>query len=176
LIASNATANNKMEMFVDIDLLIDLDPGIDINDDSDTTSLGIPVIKEKAYMRLTYLQAVLRNVLGKLTWDCAIAQLHTTLHILSMASALPLVPQLVSTLQSAQWQLGIDPDAYIIRYSVCPLCWKHYTPLKMTNLKSADCVYPCCNGNIFTIQKGNWVPNLINPQVSLIGSLRHMFL
>jgi hypothetical protein len=168
-----APANNATEIFDDVEPPIDLDLGIGIDeDDSDT----IPVMKEKAYMRLTYLQAVLGNVFGKLTWERATEQLRTTLRILSMAGSLPVAPQPVSTLQSARRRLGIDPDAYIVQYSICPRCSKHYTPLETTNLASANCTNPHCAGSIFTINTGNRVPILINPQVSIIGSLRRMFL
>jgi hypothetical protein len=170
-----APANNAAEIFADVEPPIDLDLGIGIDSDEDDSDT-IPAMKEKAYMRLTYLQAVLGNVFGKLTWERATEQLRTTLRILSMAGSLPVAPQPVSTLQSARRRLGIDPDAYIVQYSVCPLCWKHYTPLEMTNLASANCTNTRCAGSIFTIHKGNRVPVLINPQVSIIRSLRRMFL
>jgi hypothetical protein len=61
-----APVNNPIEIFANVEPPINLDLGIGIDeDDSDT----IPAMKEKAYMRLTYLQAVLGNVFGKLTWE-----------------------------------------------------------------------------------------------------------
>ncbi|KAF8224387.1 hypothetical protein L208DRAFT_1381104 [Tricholoma matsutake] len=67
-------------------------------------------MKEKSYIHFTYLQAVLGNVFGKLTWAQATEQLSNTLKILSMAGSLPKLPQPVQTLQ------------------ICPQCWKHYAP------------------------------------------------
>jgi hypothetical protein len=86
-----APANNVMETF---DPPIDSDPGINMNDDSDVTSLDIPAMNTKAYMRLTYLQAVLGNVFGKLIvqlHNCALAP-HCTFfpwlaHFLSLSTS-----------------------------------------------------------------------------------------
>ena len=161
--------------FLDVAPPLEPDPGLDPDEDS-VTPLHIPAMKEKAYMRLTYLQVVLGNVFGKLTWDHATELLCTTLNILLMAGSLLLFPKPVTTLQSACVQLGIDPDAHIIQYSICPQCWKHYTPAKTKDLESADCTMLRCTGKLFTINKGNRIPILINHQVCIIGSLRHMFL
>jgi hypothetical protein len=46
----------------------------------------------------------------------------------------------------------------------------------MKDLALPNCIIVGCQGKIFTINGDNCIPILINPQVSLIGSLRRMFL
>jgi hypothetical protein len=173
--AANTAGHRIVETFIDVGPPIAVDVVTDF-DGSDELLPGIPAMKEKPYIRLTYLQAVLGNVFGKLTWAHATEQLRNTFQILSMAGSLPEFPQPVQTLQSARRRLAIDPDAHIIQYSVCPQCWKHYTPFDMNNLASANCMIAGCPGKVFTINGGNRIATLINPQVSIIASLRRMFL
>ena len=125
---------------------------------------------------MAYLQAVMGNVFGKLTWEHATEQLENTLNVLAMAGRLPVYPRPVRTLQSARRRLGIDPDTYIIQYALCMICWKHHTPEQLKDLAGPQCRNRNCTGLIYRVENGARIPLLINPQVSIIGSLRRMFL
>ena len=46
-------------------------------------------MKEESYIQMAYLQAVMGNVFGKLTWEHATQQLENTLDVLQMAGSLP---------------------------------------------------------------------------------------
>jgi hypothetical protein len=125
---------------------------------------------------MAYLQAVMGNVFGKLTWEHASHQHNNTLDIPSMAGQIPVHPCPVQTLQSACHQLGIDPNVYIIQYVICLLCWKHHIPLDMNNLVSLICEVCGCDGELFTINNRKCIPSLINPQVLVIDSLQQTFM
>jgi hypothetical protein len=112
------------------------------------------------------------NVFGKLTWEHATQQLENTLDVLQMAGSLPIFPHPVHTLQSARRRLGIDPDAYIIQYALCTMCWKHHTPDQVKDLVTPHCSHQNCMGLIYNVKNDSRVPLLINPQVSIIGSLQ----
>ncbi|RDB30064.1 hypothetical protein Hypma_014106 [Hypsizygus marmoreus] len=133
-------------------------------------------MKEESYVRMAYLQAVLGNVYAKLTWKHASLTLWGTLRILGVANALPTQPPPVQMLESARKHLGIEPDAYIIPYAICPVCWKHYTPEQLKHLADPACTAQRCGGQIYDVKDNVRIPVLINPQVSIIGSLRRMFM
>lgn len=59
------------------------DPWIDADDEED--QLGIPTFKEKSYICLAYLQAVMGNIFGKLTWEYATQQLCNSLDLLAIS-------------------------------------------------------------------------------------------
>lgn len=171
----NIPLDNDPEVFRPVVPPLDPDPGLETGGD-EQRAVGIPAMKEKSYIRMAYLQAVMGNVFGKLTWKDATQQLTNTLDILAVAGRLPVHPRPVRTLQSARRRLGINPDVYIIQYAICPLCWKHHTPSEMNALESDVCTTRGCKGIIFTTKDGKCTPSLINPQVSIIGSLRRMFM
>lgn len=98
---------------------------------NDPPSVDIPAFKEQSYIRLAYLHAVMSNVYGNCTWERATQQLNGALDVLLAAGQLPMQPTPVRTLASARRRLGIDPDAWIIEYAICPVCWKHHSPLEL---------------------------------------------
>lgn len=149
----------------------DPDPWVDIEEGEDTPMLGIPAMQEASCVRMAYLKAVLGNVFGHLSWERASMDLDTSLNMLASAGALPDHPPPVRTLQSARKCLGIDPDAYIIQYALCPLCWVHHSPEELKALESPACATRDCEGQIYTVKNNSRIPTLIHPQVSVIGSL-----
>ncbi|KAH0578476.1 hypothetical protein H2248_003622 [Termitomyces sp. 'cryptogamus'] len=168
--------NLNVETFVPSAPNPDPDPWVDREDRQDRTLRhAIPAMQEKTYVRMAYLKAVLANVFGHLSWERATNDLNALLNILAAAGVLPEEPAPVQTLQSARKRLGIDPDEYIIQYALCPLCWEPHTPDELEALSEPTCMLPCCNGQIYTMKNGACIPNLIQPQVSIIQSLRRMF-
>src|SRR6202035_5302122 len=89
------------EVFTSVEPPLIPDPEID-RFQVDRPSLAIPAMKEEPYIRLAYLQAVMGNVFGKLTWEMATQTLNNTLDCLAIAGRLPVHPRPVRTLQSAR--------------------------------------------------------------------------
>ena len=165
------------EIFHAVNLPLIPDPGLDCDlADLERPSVTIPAFQEESYIRMAYLQAVMGNVFGNLTWERATAQLNATLDVLFMAERLPIYPRPVRTLISARRRLGMDPDLWIIQYTTCPLCWKQHSPKELLDLASPDCAVPNCAGVIYTVKDNKRIANLITPQVSIIESLRRMFM
>jgi hypothetical protein len=130
---------------------------------------------------MAYLQAVISNVKGKLSVPQATDQLNATLDALLVAGVLPDFPRPVRHLSSAKRRLGIDPDQWITLYAVCPVCWKHQSPAELEALDSPLCSEPACDGIYYSEHynsKGKRIRTAIkiNPQTSLIGTLRRMFM
>ncbi|KAG1734538.1 hypothetical protein EDD22DRAFT_1011418 [Suillus occidentalis] len=149
-------------------------------DEADAPSLVPVAFKENGEIRYAYLTAVMANVYGHLSWNQATNQLNHSLNML-LIDVLPAFPRPVRALASAKRHLGIDPDQWITQYAICPECWKHHSPSQLKQLLSAECSVPACNGLIYTERrdaKGKMVRTAtkINPQVSVIGSLRRMFM
>lgn len=156
------------------------EPGVD-QDEADAPSLVPVAFKENGEIRYAYLTAVMANIYGHLSWIQATNQLNHSLNMLLIANVLPTSPRPVRALASAKRHLGIDPDQWITQYAICPECWKHHSPSQLKQLLSAECSVPACNGVIYTERrdaKGKMVRTAtkINPQVSVIGSLRRMFM
>ncbi|KAK0433882.1 hypothetical protein EV421DRAFT_1370191 [Armillaria borealis] len=158
-----------------------LDFGRDDPFDDDVSPIVPPAFAhgETTAVRLAYLQAVYNNVFCKIPVSTATDNLNMTLNALDAAGVLPLVPPPVRTLTSAKKHLGIDPDAWIIPYTVCPRCWKHYTPHETEKLNSPACLSPGCVGTLYTESKdakGRSKRRAVKilPQVSLLQSLRRM--
>ncbi|EIW80779.1 hypothetical protein CONPUDRAFT_57284, partial [Coniophora puteana RWD-64-598 SS2] len=137
--------------------------------------------KERPEVRNAYLRAVLANVFSKVSVADASDLLSAMLDNASIIRPLPDHPRPVRTLKSAKQRLGIDPDQYIIKYAVCPDCWKHYHPTDLQTLMSPVCSVDGCSGVIYEdfinarckhIRK----PFKLHPQVSIIASLRRMFM
>ncbi|KAF9464566.1 hypothetical protein BDZ94DRAFT_1353354 [Collybia nuda] len=136
---------------------------------------------EEPQVRLAYLQAVKSNVYGHLTVQQATDQLNSTLDALLVADKLPEFPRPVRTLAGAKARLGIDPDLYITQYTICPVCWKHITPKQMQELESPQCQVSDCPGILYKETRDSKkqlikIPYLVNPQTSIIASLRRMFM
>jgi hypothetical protein len=164
------------EIFTLVNSLLIQDPGLE-GDIEDRPSVVIPAFREKSYVRHAYVQAVIANIFGHLPWDRAGAQLNGSLDLLSMTGTLPTHPQPVRSLISARRRLGMDPDQWITQYAACPSCWKHHSPKELLSLASPDCTVPNCTGTIYKVdQKGKRVANFIIPHVSIIESLRRMFM
>jgi hypothetical protein len=168
-------ANNIAEVFTPAGPEPKPDPWMDDADDK-LHSIGIPAMKEEPFICLAYLQAAMGNVFGKLMWEHATQQLSNTLDVLALADRLPIHPRPVQTLINAWRRLGIDPDAYIIQYTACPLCWKHHSPEELKNPPSPDCLSRNCAGQIYMLKGEVQAPTFLVPHVSIIGSLRRMFM
>ncbi|EIW77947.1 hypothetical protein CONPUDRAFT_61597 [Coniophora puteana RWD-64-598 SS2] len=158
-----------------------------LDDDDDNDELKEPLtlvpraFKETPAVRHSYLRAVLDNVFNKVPVHQASATLCAMLDNLSIVNALPDFPRPVRSLLSAKCRLGIDPDQHIIKYAVCPECWKHYHPLELKTLDTPICAVDYCSGTLYddwTNAKGQRVrkPRKMHPQVSIIESLRRMFM
>ncbi|GBE87684.1 hypothetical protein SCP_1103610 [Sparassis crispa] len=125
-------------------------PGSEHDNDDDEPSVIIPAFSEESYIRMAYLHAVMGNTYQNLTWNAATEQLNNTLDCLSVqAGQLPLRPQPARTLATARRRLGIDPDAWIIQYAICPVCWKHHTPRELKELESPACTVLGCSGSLY---------------------------
>ncbi|KAF7424040.1 hypothetical protein PC9H_009340 [Pleurotus ostreatus] len=140
-----------------------------------------PAFQEAACVRLAYMQAVIGNVYNGLTIQQATDQLVSTLDALEVAGALPEIPRPLQTSDGAKRRLSIDPDLWITQYAICPHCWKHFSPTALRELETPECRVGNCTGLIYediTGAKGETRrrPLKIIPQVSLIDSLRRMFL
>ncbi|KAE9387733.1 hypothetical protein BT96DRAFT_837285 [Gymnopus androsaceus JB14] len=157
---------------------IHIPEGPELNIDDDSAS-GIPptfCLGEPASVRMAYLQAVYNNVANHMPVRATTQSLNMTLDIIEATGTLPDVPAPARTLATAKRRLGIDPDALIIQYAICPKCWKHHTPEQMGALESPKCATLNCSGEIyeeFQDSSGNTKRRAIKimPQVSLIHSL-----
>ncbi|KAK7435198.1 hypothetical protein VKT23_019768 [Stygiomarasmius scandens] len=160
-------------------------PFISLRDENDMPSFTPRAFKESSPVRMAYLSAVLANVYGCVSVVQSTSQLNHSLDMLEVQGQIdgkpPIYPPPVRSLSAAKSRLGIDPDAWIVQYAICTICWKHYHPREINELEGPECIVPDCTGIIFdtsTDSKGRitHTPQKINPQVSLIESLRCMML
>lgn len=155
-------------------------PGSD-QDQEDRPSLIPRAFQERPGVRLAYLNTVIGNVFGKQSIQAAMDALNNQLNCMLLEGVLPEHPCPVRHLLSAKRRLGIDADQWITQYVICPECWKHFTPAQVKELPSPECTVPDCEGVLYdehTDAKGKRVrtSKKIMPHVSLIGSLRQMFM
>ncbi|KAG1774897.1 hypothetical protein EV702DRAFT_1237500 [Suillus placidus] len=155
-------------------------PGSD-QDQEDQPSLVPRAFQERPGVRLAYLNAVVGNVFGNHTVQAATESLNNQLNCMLVEGVLPEHPRPVRHLLSAKRRLGIDPDQWITQYAICSECWKHYTLVQLRELLSPSCTVPDCSGLLYDEHvdaKGKIVRTAkkIMPHVSLIGSLRRMFM
>jgi hypothetical protein len=154
-------------------------PGSDVNEDESAVLLR-PAFAEDSGIRMAYLQAAIANVFMHVSVINATSILNTTLNILDAAGTLPLHPRPVRTLESAKRRLGIDADQHITQYTICPICWKHYTPKQVQESESPQCLVFGCVGTIFDEYRDykgqrKRKPRKVNPYTSLIHTLRRFF-
>ncbi|KAG2346616.1 hypothetical protein BDR05DRAFT_974579 [Suillus weaverae] len=150
-------------------------------DQEDQPSLVPRAFQERPGVHLAYLNAVVGNVFGNHTVQAAMESLNNQLNCMLVEGILPEHPRPVRHLLSAKCRLGIDPDQWITQYTICSECWKHYTPVQLRELLSPSCTVPDCSGLLYDEHvdaKGKivWTAKKIMPHVSLIGSLRRMFM
>ncbi|KAG2061047.1 hypothetical protein BDR06DRAFT_993204 [Suillus hirtellus] len=155
-------------------------PGSD-QDQEDRPSLIPRAFQERPGVRLAYLNTVIGNVFGKQSIQAATDALNNQLNCMLLEGVLPEHPRPVRHLLSAKRRLGIDADQWITQYAICPECWKHFTPAQVKELPSPECTVPDCEGVLYdehTDAKGKRVrtSKKIMPHISLIGSLRQMFM
>jgi hypothetical protein len=132
-------------------------------------------------VRLAYLNAVVGNVFGNHTVQTATDSLNNQLNCMLVEGVLPEHPRPVHHLLSAKRRLGIDPDQWITQYAICSECWKDYTPIQLRELPSPSCTVLDCSGLLYDERvdaKGKIARTARKtmPHVSLIGSLRRMFM
>ncbi|KAG2335647.1 hypothetical protein BDR05DRAFT_898020, partial [Suillus weaverae] len=144
-------------------------------------SLVPQAFQERPGVRLAYLNTVIANVFGKQSIQAVTDALNNQLNCMLLEGVLPEHPRPVRHLLSAKRRLGIDPDQWITQYAICPECWKHLTPNQLKELLSPKCTVPDCPGVLYnerTDVKGKCIriTRKIMPHVSLIGSLRRMFM
>ncbi|KAM6493648.1 hypothetical protein JOM56_010009 [Amanita muscaria] len=154
------------------------------NSPGDACSLVPPAYarREPSCIRIAYLQAVYNNVVGNMPVRQTNDNLSMTLAALDAANAFPIDPEVpapATTLATAKRRLGIDPDAWIMNYALCSICWKHFTPHQVSLLRTPNCTTQNCSGIIYKVttnargqQKRE--PCKIIPQVSLIQNLRRI--
>ncbi|KAG6808437.1 hypothetical protein H0H87_012936, partial [Tephrocybe sp. NHM501043] len=133
-------------------------------------------MNEESCVHIAYLKAVLGNVFGHLSCERAAIDLRASLDMLAAAGALPDEPAPVKTLKSARKRLGIDPDKYIIQHAICPSCWRHHMLEELNALDDPECASPGCKGLIYIMKNSKRIPTLVHPRVSIIQSIRQMFL
>jgi len=114
-------------------------PGADV-DEADMPDVTPRAFVEESCIRIAYLQAVIANVYSHVSILRSTDILNGTLNALLAEGVLPAYPQPVRTLESVKRHLSIDADQYITQYVICPLCWKHYTPKKVSELESRACL------------------------------------
>ena len=114
-------------------------PGADV-DEADMPDVTPRAFVEESCIRIAYLQAVIANVYSHVSILQSTDILNGTLNALLAEGVLPAYPQPVRTLESVKRHLSIDADQYITQYVICPLCWKHYTPKKVSELESRACL------------------------------------
>ncbi|KAG1718620.1 hypothetical protein EDB19DRAFT_1899167 [Suillus lakei] len=146
-------------------------PGSD-QDQEDRLSLIPRAFQECPGVRLAYLNTSIQ---------AAMNALNNQLNCMLLEGVLPEHPRPVHHLLSTKRRLGIDADQWITQYAICPKCWKHFTPAQVKELPSPECTVPDCEGvlyNEYTDAKGKHVrtSKKIMPHISLIGSLRQMFM
>lgn len=138
--------------------------------------------REKASIRLAYLRAVHNNVYANMSIRLTNTNLSAQLDALDIEGLLPEDPMPVRTLASAKRRLGLEPDDHIIQFAICPVCWKHYSPMQLQELPTAACVVLNCTGIVYEEKEYNdeggsgrkRVATKIHPQVSLIQQLRRI--
>lgn len=134
---------------------------------------------EPSHVRMAYLQAALNNVVGNVPVRLTNQNLRSQLNMLDTAGALPDFPKPAETLETAKRRLGVDPNAWIIKYTACPKCWKLYTPEAVAEMEEPSCTARDCDEAIYELKEGKngkvkRKPFLVIPQVSLIDSVRRL--
>ena len=80
--------------------------------------------------------------------------LSLMLAALDAAHALPVdadIPAPAMTLATAKRHLGIDPEAWIMNYTICPVCWKHFTSQQLSSLQEPNCTTQGCCSVIYKV-------------------------
>lgn len=138
---------------------------------------------ESSAVRYVYLSAALNRTFRGLTYDRAERGMLDMFKLLKLVGKFPTdaVPKPATTLVTAMRRIRLDPDACIINYASCPLCWKMISPSQLLELPSPTCPADGCAGIIYTERRNAKnklvrIPERIVPYVSLIESLRRMFL
>lgn len=154
----------------------------DVKEHYESIDISSPLPPSFAYgelscVRIAYLRAVHNNVFGNMPVRQTNLNLSACLDSLEAGGILPELPVPAQTLETAKRRLGLDPDEFIIQYAICPVCWKHYSPLQMQQLDAPLCTVEGCAGLIYTEDPERPLKrevNLILPQVSLIQQIRRL--
>jgi hypothetical protein len=57
------------------------------------------------------------------------------------------------TLPTLERRLGVNPDAHITYFFLCPDCWKRHDPAELNQLKSPQCGQEACSGVLYTVKR-----------------------
>jgi hypothetical protein len=57
------------------------------------------------------------------------------------------------TLPTLERRLGVNPDAHITYFFLCPDCWKRHHPNELAKLESSQCPEDGCSGILYTVKR-----------------------
>jgi hypothetical protein len=57
------------------------------------------------------------------------------------------------TLPTLERRLGVNPDAHITYFFLCPDCWKRHHPDELAKLNSPQCSEPGCTGVLYSVKR-----------------------
>jgi len=112
------------------------------NIEGDLTEIP-PAIDEHSVIRNAYINIFASAAFGSATHaqcqDNLIAQ-HSTISALEDPhNPIEGLESMARTLSTLERRLGVNPDAHITYFFLCPDCWKQHHPNELAKLESSQC-------------------------------------
>jgi hypothetical protein len=116
-----------------------------------------PAFDEHPVIRNAYIHVFASAAFGSATHaqcqDNLTAQ-HSTISALEDPhNPIEGLESMARTLPTLERRLGVNPDAHITYFFLCPDCWKRHHPNELTKLESSQCSQEECSGILYTVKR-----------------------
>ena len=155
--------DNQPEPPQDIPLAFDEHPAI--------RNAYIHVFSNAAFGSATHVQS--QNSL--------IAQQSTMITLQDPLNPIEGLENLALTLPTLERRLGVNLDAHITYFFLCPDCWKWHDPTELSKLTNPQCRQEACSGVLYTVKQmprcaSQRTPTKIMPYCSLKKSIPRLLM
>lgn len=163
-----------------LDLEPEPEPDDDAGDEEGPDAL-CEAFQEHELIRNAYIDAFVQNVVYGATHRAFTHMLKSSRRTIAAhpnVSAEDLA-KMAQTIRTAEKRLGVNNDSMITTYTLCPNCWRLYSPEDIITTENDSCLNEGCEGILFTLctlaSGGRQrVSNMTYPFASPISWIRHM--
>ena len=116
-----------------------------------------PAFDEHPAIRNAYVHVFANAAFGSATHvqsqNSLIAQHSTISSLEDPNNPIEGLDNMAMTLSTLERRLGVNPDAHITYFFLCPDCWKRHHPRDLPRLRSPQCGQELCTGVLYSVKR-----------------------
>lgn len=137
--------------------------------------------QEHELIRNAYIDAFVQKVVYGATHRALIHMLKSSRRTIAAHPEVGVedIANMAQTIRTVESRLGVNTDNIITTFTLCPTCWRLYTPEYIATTDNDNCLNEGCEGILFTLRNlasgsRRRVSNMTYPFASPVAWVRHM--